>query len=295
MAETLYRIAHVSDLHLTPDDDDARSEPKLFGALRGMNAAFRRIAKAQPVQQADLVLVTGDVTDRGQIGSWQVFRDIAENAGIRKKLLVVPGNHDFCCLTLRVFGSRQEWSRADMAKAQAGLQLCGQATKFPWAFQPNEHVVVFALNSNNLGNTSVVENAMGKLGYFQLKAFADLLYKYKDIGTKIVLLHHSPNIPLEQTARKRGQKPMNQLDRLLHEVPQDQRHGLLLLCQSHRVKVIAHGHLHAGEDRRVSNVRIIGAPASTEPAGSSGKLEFPTYAVERSGQGTICRVRWAQV
>jgi len=60
-----YRIVHLSDLHLTARDTDRRSEPKLFGPLRGMNVAFRTILRSPQINKADVVLITGDITDRG--------------------------------------------------------------------------------------------------------------------------------------------------------------------------------------------------------------------------------------
>ncbi len=283
-------IVHLSDLHLTADDGAPRSEPKIFGHLRGMNATFRQLVMCSLVQDADLVLVTGDVTDTGDLEAWRVFSNAVTQAGLVGKVRVVPGNHDLCCLSLRIFGSQAGWRNEDMARLKAGLRLCSQDTKFPWAFRPAEHIVLFGLNSNNFGNRSAVENAMGQVGYYQLVAFADLLYKHRTAAVKIVALHHSPNIPWVETALKRGQEPSGPLERWLHEIPRDQRRALLLLCQTHRVRLVLHGHLHGAEDRRVAGVRIIGAPAATEPTNASGRCEFWTYTIRPSGSRLVCRV-----
>ena len=75
------RIAHLSDLHLTSSDAAARSEPRLWGRLAGMNAAFRGLLRSEHVRRADLLLVTGDVTDRGELGSWEVFWEALASCG----------------------------------------------------------------------------------------------------------------------------------------------------------------------------------------------------------------------
>jgi len=94
-----YRIVHLSGLHLTTSSDaKARSELNMFGKLHGMNVAFRKLVHAKPVQESDLVLVTSDVTDRGDIGSWHVFWEAIKGAGLLRRVLVVPGNHDIYCL-----------------------------------------------------------------------------------------------------------------------------------------------------------------------------------------------------
>ncbi len=71
-----FKIAHLSDLHLTRTDRKERSERKLLGELKGRNAAFRRIVASAPIQGSDLVVVTGDVTGltnaMGRLGYYQL-------------------------------------------------------------------------------------------------------------------------------------------------------------------------------------------------------------------------------
>ncbi|MBC8871590.1 MAG: metallophosphoesterase [Planctomycetes bacterium] len=209
-------------------------------------------------------------------------------AHLSDRILVLPGNHDVCCLGARM--PREGLRDEDLKKAVAGLKMGRQPTKFPWAQRPDPRVVVFGINSNNLGNMTGATNAMGRIGYFQLKALAGKMYKYRNVPVKIVALHHSPNIPEAETAERRGQHPMGPLGRLAHQVPTEQRHGLLLLCVAHRVRLVLHGHLHMKEDRRVTGVRIVGAPATTQPVPKS-RSEFPYYRY--TVQGAASRVRTA--
>ena len=206
MAKSSFRIVHLSDLHLTKRDGASRSEPKLFNKLKGMNTAFRKIVVSKPIQKADLILVTGDVTDRGDIESWNVFWGTINDAGLKDRTHVIPGNHDVCCLGARLPGKRKAYKDADLQKAVNGLRMGGKPTKFPWVIYPDPRVVIFGLNSNNLGNLNAVTNAMEELDYYQLSSLASKLHVYRDVPVKIVALHHSPNIPGAETARKRGQK-----------------------------------------------------------------------------------------
>ena len=92
-----YLIAHLSDLHLTPNNGKGRTEVSLPGKkLYGMNPAFRKILKTKNIQESDLILITGDITDLGDRASWNVFHKIIKNSGLGKKTLVVAGNHDVC-------------------------------------------------------------------------------------------------------------------------------------------------------------------------------------------------------
>lgn len=283
-----FTIVHLSDLHLTASDNASRSEPKLFGKLRGMNAACRKVLQTPPVREADLILVTGDVTDRGEIEAWKVFWDAVETAGLSKKVLVVPGNHDVGCLGFRLPWRSKAYTTQGLKRAIEGLRLGNQRTRFPWAVRPDPRLVIFGLNSNNLGEFRITGSAGGELKYFDLERLAGLLHKHRDVPVKIVALHHSPNIPATETARRRGQKPLSKLERLALQIPQDQRRTLRLLCLTHRVRLILHGHVHLNEDRRVGGVRIAGACASTEPVTltsscRTGLKPVPNQRIARSG------------
>lgn len=286
MTQKSFKIVHLSDLHLTRTDGVSRSEPNLFNKLKGMNAAFRKIVVSKPIQKADLILVTGDVTDRGDIESWKVFRDAIDSAELKDRTHVIPGNHDVCCLGARLPGKRKAYKDADLQKAIKGLRMGGKPTKFPWRINPDPRVVIFGLNSNNLGNLNATTNAMGELDYYQLSNLASKLHVYRDVPVKIVALHHSPNIPGAETARKRGQKPYSKLERLGHQIPEGQRQALQLLCIAHRVRLIIHGHLHLAEDRRLGGVRIIGSPATTQPTTirkRNNDYQFCMYSVLGEG------------
>ena len=285
MPQKPYRIAHLSDLHLTARDDASRSEPRIFGKLKGMNAAFRSLVRTPDLASCDLILVTGDVTDCGESGAWKVFWDALRSRGLADRLVVLPGNHDLCCLGLRPLRPDKDYAKADLEKAAEGLKMGGQRTKFPWVAVPDPRVAVFCLNSCNLGNLTAMTNAIGQLGYYQLLTFADQLHKYRDVPVKIVALHHSPNIPKAETARKCGQAGVSVLTRLTMQIPAPQRRALRLLCVTHRVRMIVHGHMHLKEDREVNSVRIVGAPATTEPAKSRGRqYHFWIYTVTASNR-----------
>ncbi|MBI5091105.1 MAG: metallophosphoesterase [Candidatus Hydrogenedentes bacterium] len=233
-----------------------------------MNRYFRQIVSSRTVQEADAVIVTGDVTDRGKPEAWEVFWDAIDLAGLRSRVIVAPGNHDACCLGLRRRSAKNR--ELDMARMAKGLRMGGQPTRFPSMHRIHDDTVVFVLNSNNLGNTSSATNAVGVIAHFDLVRFAGLLYQFRDVPVKIVALHHSPNIPESQTALKRGNKPMSSVSRLAHQIPESERRALRLLCLSHRVRLVLHGHLHLEECRQVNGITIVGAPASTQPLDKEG-------------------------
>ena len=88
-------IAHLSDLHLTATGDGRRKEDR----ARHMNANLCRLLAHRSVQHADLVLITGDVSDRGELAAWNVLWKAVRQASLDLgKMIVLPGK--FFCMNL---------------------------------------------------------------------------------------------------------------------------------------------------------------------------------------------------
>lgn len=296
MSDSSFQIVHLSDLHLTKRDETPRSEPKLFGRLCGMNQSFRRLLRAPLLQQCQLLLVTGDITDRGDLESWQNFWEFLDEAGLKDRVLALPGNHDVCHLGSPRIRSNYLLKNEDLDRARRGLRLGGknQGTKFPWAqvIVPG-HLAVLGVDSTNAGNTLGITNAQGRLGFEQMEAFGRLLRR-REIEVcpiKIVALHHSPNLPKTRIPMQQKKVPYGALARWGHEIPQPERRAFRLLCAMGRVRLVVHGHLHFCDDRRINNVRIIGASASTEPRkGSSRALQIWSYSVKLRSHIVRCQL-----
>jgi len=280
-------IAHLSDLHLTATADGRRKEDR----ARNMNANLARLLHHRPVQEADLIIITGDVSDRGEFAAWNALWSSAREADLDLgKMVVIPGNHDAACLGLRRARPKAE----DLAIVRAGLEKGLQRRRFPWArVFADGRIGVFAIDSVNAGNFNLVDNAVGRIGFDQLARLGGLLRGHTRIPCKLIILHHSPNIPRSATSKRRGEKatpfwlrPALQLDRV-------DRVGLRLLARIFEVKAILHGHTHDNLDRRVAGVRLIGTRDATVP-GSSGLLSYKQYSYyPESGlfKATIRRLR----
>ena len=112
---------------------------------------------------------------------------------------------------------------------------------------------------------------------------------------KIIALHHSPNIPGKETEEQRGLPVTGKVSRLAHQVPVADRCALRLLGVTQGVRLIVHGHLHRAEDRYVNGIRIIGAPASTQPLASdtdtdTDKVGVYSYVVQGDGGRVVARL-----
>ena len=81
-----------------------------------------------------------------------------------------------------------------------------------------------------------------------------------------------------------GEKYRGLYTRWTHEVPPYDRRKLRELCVKYKVRLLAHGHMHEAMDRRVNSVRIIGAPATTQPlSGTGNKIKYQYYSYRISG------------
>ena len=80
-------IAQLSDLHLLPGGAPWRGVVDTFGMAR---AALRRIAAQRP--RPDLVVLSGDLADKGGAETYTVLRELLTEVDLPYALM--PGNHD---------------------------------------------------------------------------------------------------------------------------------------------------------------------------------------------------------
>ena len=265
------KIAHLSDLHLTATDDGRRKED----GARNMNANLCRLLHHAPIQEADLVVITGDISDRGELAAWNKLWAAVKDASLdHRRIVVIPGNHDAACLGLRRTRPKVE----DLAIVDAGLTRGRQRRRFPYVrLFAGRKIAVFAVDSVNAGNLNIVDNAVGCIGFDQLAKLGRLLAEHAEVPCKLLLLHHSPNIPGSSTSKRRGEKPIPFWLRPALQLDRVDRVGLRLVAKVFDTKAILHGHTHDNLDRRVHGVRIIGASASTAPQ-NSGLLSYKVYS-----------------
>jgi 3',5'-cyclic AMP phosphodiesterase CpdA len=296
--EKQFVIAHLSDLHLTASDNQNRRNAKIFSVQKGMNEAFRNIIKSKPIKDADLVIVTGDVTDRGDMDSWMFFWNQIKAEGLSDKVIVVPGNHDACCLGARLSFTKKAYRQRDLEKVNNGLQIGNQPAQFPFVREYDKHVAIFGLNSNNLGNFTILSNAKGRIGQDQLLSFAEQLCTHRHAAVKIVILHHGLNIAEQTAVNKRGRKLMGKLMLTGRRIPNRQQRTLLLLCLSHGVQLIAHGHVHMAHEHIINGIRIVGAPPTTQPITGTNRgniYQFYTYTIQGQQTNVITKLEKIQI
>lgn len=311
-----FRIAHLSDLHLTPSDNIARTEVSLPGkGLKGMNQVFRDLLKLDEINSCDSIIITGDITDVGDNKSWRNFKKALVDAGVDKKTWIVAGNHDVCDMEWKYsvtdFFNTLTKSRQKklLERLRFNLSNVEQPIQYPWKKiidKKYQRVMLIGLDTNHSGHFYLHDNAVGRIGWGQLRKLESILKKHSNKNTpgfvpvKIIAMHHSPNIPQYETLVRRGilkeswfgarlaGKAKGQYIRWTHEIPQEERRALRELCLKYKVRLIIHGHMHEAMDRRVNGIRIIGAPASTQRKNHNGKIngyQYYQYVVKNKNNG----------
>lgn len=94
---SLFRVAHLSDLHLVGERYGYRMETGTHGPQgnKCVLEALERLAAMHASLPFDRVLITGDITDAGTRAEWAEFIDlIARFPELRSRMSLVPGNHD---------------------------------------------------------------------------------------------------------------------------------------------------------------------------------------------------------
>lgn len=102
-------LLHLSDLHLTGADSPAPTADHKVKVVPVKNAGHRadllrstlkglRVALEDSGESLDAIIITGDITNGGQLGGFAELSDVLAALGdllpSRERILVVPGNHD---------------------------------------------------------------------------------------------------------------------------------------------------------------------------------------------------------
>jgi 3',5'-cyclic AMP phosphodiesterase CpdA len=93
----VYRVAHLSDVHVVGERYGMRIESGRAGARSNarFQRALARLSEVHAERPLDLVLITGDMTDAGTSAEWAEFLDIlGSHPELAARALILPGNHD---------------------------------------------------------------------------------------------------------------------------------------------------------------------------------------------------------
>lgn len=239
------RLVHLTDPHLSTLDGE-----KLL-SLRGkrwsgylswrknrrnhfLPAVLNNLVDAVRAENADQILLTGDLVHIGLGSEITQAADWLTTLGSAGKVMLVPGNHDIYSK-----GSAeavlQTWSDYLFQPAHGSEteQLAGQ---FPVVRKLGK----LSLIGVSTGCVTPVFMATGKLGNEQLERLAELLQQAASEGQMVALLIHHPPLP-GMTIWRKALVDAAALEAVLKQYPPS---------------LIFYGHLHYNRDQQWGDSRI---------------------------------------
>lgn len=258
------RLVHVTDAHLTNLDGVG------FSDLRGkrwsgyiswhknrrkkyLPAVLERLVTAVKAENADQLLLTGDLAQIGlameieQAGRW------LDELGPAEQVMLVPGNHD-----VYAHGSAENISREWAKYLFHGLD--SGRNDFP-VVRKREGICLIGLSS---ACVTPVFTASGELGRVQLDKLSELLELAAAERELVCLLIHHPPLP-GMTNRRKGLADADALQTLLERFPP---------------MLVFHGHLHHNREQQWGDSRIY----CTSAASSISDASYRVIDIEDDGE-----------
>ncbi len=281
----MFRIAHVSDLHvLSPRGFEWRRvlfNKRVTGytnLLLNRGRAFRRDYLAAVLSAAaawaDHVVVTGDVTNLALEREFEQARALLDAIARRVEVTVVPGNHDIYLPSVAVgrrfphhFSAFLRSDLPDLARELPGGPFPCVKLRGP--------VAIVALSSAVPRPPFV---ASGRLGGPQLAALERIL-AHPEVSrrTPVVLVHHPPvDDRIRLRVMRDGLVDLDRLQAALAPLPR----GLVLF-----------GHLHVRVHRRLRTAAgaldaFAASSAALDHTDPAVRAGFNAYAIEDDGRVT---------
>jgi 3',5'-cyclic AMP phosphodiesterase CpdA len=190
-------IVHLSDLHF------GRVDPAILPAL------LRAVLVAEP----DLVVVSGDITQRARVAEFKAAADFLQTLPV--PLLTIPGNHD-----VPLYNVLLRWlSPLDRYRRYITSDLA--------PFFEDAEIAVLGVNT-----TRALTFKDGRINRLQIEAATERFAHYSEGVTRIVVTHHTFDTPDPVPGAKRAHKVVGRADMAMA--------GFLLAG----VDMILSGHLH---------------------------------------------------
>jgi 3',5'-cyclic AMP phosphodiesterase CpdA len=252
------------------------------GTPRNSNVRLLRALNA--IEDADLVAITGDVTDDG-VG-WELVESAFARWKDKGRLLVIPGNHDLYLFPMRGSGRPRPTYESKRAAWQAfaarlGLELapCGAWSKVV----PEAEAFFVGLDSCARPQRRFFRHN-GGVGPEQLAWLREIgkTPEFLAARHRLVLLHHHV-VPLPHGV---GKKAPSEIGMRL-----DDSKSVAEVFDEIGITAVLHGHRHVSEQRQPagSNFTILASPSLTLGCRSGDDPSF--WRVELGEHMHASRVR----
>ena len=254
------RLIHMTDPHLSKLDDEK------FSSLRGkrwsgylswrknrrkwfLPTVLDRLTDAVKVENADLILLTGDLIQIGLKTEIEQATEWLTALGSAGQVMLVPGNHDIYAKD-SADAVCQAWSEYLFQGDQAGS--VGNAGQYP-VMRKLGKISFIGLST---ACVTPIFMASGTLGEPQLKKLAELLEQAASEDQMVCLLIHHPPLP-----------GMTKWRKALTDAA-----ALQSVLERHPPLLIFHGHLHHNRELHWGDSRIYCTAAGSSVSDASYRV-----------------------
>ncbi|MHB1049601.1 MAG: metallophosphoesterase family protein [Bacteroidota bacterium] len=277
-------LAHLSDLHLSPEYFPERSE------------WFRASLELCIRSGADHIIITGDITNQARPNEFEHFRSILKEYDLldATKMTVVIGNHDIyggpyhaedvlefpsSCKATRYHDKVQEFYRSTK-ELFTGVRFLSQDSIFPFVKITGDTAIV-GMNSvaewspfkNPLGSNGIVNNEQFEL----VKSF--LRHAPSEAKHRFIAVHHHFHKSDERDNRSKMERVWSAIEAATMKMRKKKR--LLKLFARSGIDGILHGHVHRHDAYIRKAVRCYNGGGTIIPAG--GGIRMINFFTLRDG------------
>lgn len=279
-AAPAFRLAHISDIHLSPMPHVKRHQllsKRVLGYVnwhRGRKFVHRRdildlLTRDMTERNPDHIAVTGDLTNLGLPQEFPPAGEWLRQVGSPDDVTAIPGNHD-AYVRLRPDKGTVHW-RPFMTANAAGEDIYETP---PGGFPFVRRFGDIALIAVSSAVPTAPFIAAGRVGSAQRKALAQILETLgREALFRVVLIHHPP-LP-GQAGWRRGLRDAAKVQDIL---------------KKYGAELVLHGHNHEQSVIELDTVSgpciVVGVPSASEAIdGKTPAARYNEYTIQRDGNG----------
>lgn len=272
----MYRIAHISDLHIKYDSPEANVNK--FSAL-----LYDAVSSG-----CDHILISGDIADYADERDYGIIRHVLGEFGLlnSSRLSVIPGNHDIFggpspdvpffmyptqCKELDYSAKLNQFYNSFIETFEG--TITGESSYLPYVKILNDSIAVIAINS--VPEYSRDMNPLGTNGHVSKKQIKELekLLELADIKgkLKIGLIHHHFNRPENNKHHPEHSLWLKteQWKMRIHE-----KADLFDFLKKSKVNMVLHGHTHITDTYARKGTFFVNSSGCSIPFTVRGEKEY---------------------
>ncbi len=187
-SKDVYRIAHLSDLHLT-----------------GMNLDFDcclALVEDASAHGANHLIISGDLVDAGEMKVLKAFVAALKRLGWAgsNRLTIIPGNHDIFPASIRNFLRPQRPTSifnefvaiTRGSRTGKGFKSLRRGQAYPFGKVLTDQIVLVGLDTTRNGEYNPMNWAGGELSEDQREAADEFIGAWSHVPHRIIVMHHQP-------------------------------------------------------------------------------------------------------